>query len=797
MKTPLFVPDLTALQGKLDNPPPLLAKLYARFQDRLRWDSEFRRQNIFLAALLGDPVAIAEAKGLLFPLALHSLILTHDRASHRCREEALGGRDAHVWCVAPRGMRVAAYFTWLDAHGAWTADERRVIGTGVLDFFYNHVVPVLRARTPAGHNQQLSMTLCCAVAGHAFAEVDGIGARAGSLRDWALPKLKQTLGLMPASGYSGEGSTYQSDVVSALVMWAGMFLEQLGEADAWTRRWTPNGGRLVDTLKLEAAMGSCGGLLPPWDHYGWARLHNLAARTLWAVRSGEHALLLTAATAWDEESFIAWRPDDRMWTLLYWPEWEGAGGGGAESFRQESTGIDGSRQERVAPAREQAVDLQPDPSPLTTSLAGWSLPAVGAAIEHLPSTLRVMCAWDRCSGSLQGVCRGQVNPNHLMIDLGGEPVTADGWEDGRERLVSDASLARTVEALSQTERELLAQQYGSVEKWLHGSQHGFLGMACGIVVDGWESYFPRHDREGNLLFDRRDGDRHTFAGESAAYYQPAFDVTRMRRTVSMNEKGIAWIVDDLRAASVHDFTWRIWLRRNARQTGPQRVQVDLQKGNALTLAWAGQTPAALTPVSTFPQDRAKDRTWPDEGSVRCDLTARGERVLFVACLVPGSAADLTLQAVGPTSWEAVWAGGRDRFELPVEIESVPDPAPVLGEQRSETQTLCDLDESPFALRDEPDAVLLAELDAAPVADWARTGAAMQTLVARGNREALPRIARLLLDASQNYTVHSVAAWCLGHAAYAPALAALQRMSQIPEVNTAARARWAVERMERE
>jgi hypothetical protein len=71
---------------------------------------------------------------------------------------------------------------------------------------------------------------------------------------------------------------------------------------------------------------------------------------------------------------------------------------------------------------------------------------------------------------------------------------------------------------------------------------------------------------------------------------------------------------------------------------------------------------------------------------------------------------------------------------------------------------------------------------------------MQTLVVRGNQQALPKIEVLLLDAKQNYTVHSVAAWCLGHARYASALEVLRRMASIPEDNTAARARWAVERL---
>lgn len=744
MTRPLLIPDVDSLRRKLANPPPLLTKLYARFRQRLVTDRKFRQQQIFLPALLGESEAIAEAKTIITQLALDPLALaeTQSPSSTASAQDSL---DNHIWCVAPRAMRLAVYFTWLDAQGAWTADERRVVGRAVLDFFCTYVVPVLRARTPGGHNQQFSMTFCSAVAGHVFAEWDS-----GALRDYALPKFHQVLGLMPASGYSGEGSTYQSDVVSALVMWAGVFLEQRGERDIWQRRWQPNGASLADTLRVEAAMGSCGGLLPPWDHYGWGYIHNLAARALWAALSGEQHLLAVAEQAWDEIDFIAWRPDDRLWTLVYWPEHEAA------------------------------------VSRSANALTGWSLPAVGAAIEHQPRRLRVMSVWDRCSGGLQGIGRAQVNPNHLMIDLAGEPITADGWEDGRQRLIPDASLARTLGTLTPVEQELLKQQYGSVETWVRNNQHGFLGQACAIVVDGWESYFPRGEREGRLLFERREAGRHTFTGEAAAYYQPAFDVTRMRRTVSVGESGLVWIVDDVRAESPHEFTWRIWLRRGARLTGPQRVQLDLPTGTAVTLAWLADAPVTLTPVPTFPQGRGDRYPWPDEGSVRCDQTVTGQQVRLVTCLLPAAAGDLAVRQVAANVWEA----GGEWLELPAEIDALPVPGKPITEQHS----LCDLDETPFALLDESDAALLAALDNPPKAAWRRTGAAMQTLVARGCREALPKIVSLLEDARQNYTVHSVAAWCLGYARFQPAREALRRMANIPEDNTAARARWALERL---
>ena len=770
MNSPLFVPDLAALERKLAHPPPMLAGCLARFRERLIRDADFRRDHIFLPALLGDAAAIAEARERITLLVADPLLLAVGRpGAHGPAQNTL---DHHIWCITPRAMRLAAYFTWLDLHGAWTPDERRSVGKGLLDFFDAYAVPVLRARIPGGHNQQFSMTLCGVVLGHVFAEVEGVSDRARALREWIRPKFEQVLGLMPASGYSGEGTTYQSDVVTGLVMWAGVFLEQIGERDVWNRRWTPGGWNFSATLRMEAAMAGVG-LLPPWDHYGWQRVHNLAARALWSGLSGDASLLRIAGAVWDEKHQLAWRPDDRLWTLLYWPEREG------EEVSSVECRVSGG------------------------TLSGWSEPAVGAAVEHLSRKLRVMAVWDRCAGNVQGLSREQVNPNHLMVDLDGEPITADGVDDGSAPLFSRESVARTLATFQPVEQEMITRQYGSLDVWARRNQYGFLGAACAVVVDGWESYFPRWPREGRLVFERRDPERHTFAGEAAAYYQPAFDVTRMRRTVSLNAAGIAWVVDDLRAPTVHDFTWRIWLRRGARATGPLRVRLDLPRGGGMTLAWLAEADGegatgsvSLTPVPSFPAFQGTDGVWPETGSERCDLAASGRSVRFVTCLVPEGVEGLAIRRVADGVWEATWDGGSDRFDWPPEIAVLPDPAPVAEEQAGHDPGRCDLDEVPYGLLyDESDALLLAALEDPPVEDWRRTGAAMQTLAVRRNREAMPKIVALLLDARQNYTVHSVAVWCLGHVRYAPALDVLRRMRSLPEVNTAARSRWAVERIE--
>lgn len=776
MSEPALVPDIERLRRKLAAPPPLLASAYRRFQDRLVADPLFRRHHVFLPALMGDPAAIAEAKTIILEESHDPLLLARGQApgSATRAQESL---DGHIWCIAPRAMRLAVYFSWLEARGAWSEAERAAVARDVLAFFYDYVVPVLRARIPAGHNQQLSMVLCSAVAGHALGGVSAVAARAHALKAYALPKLRQSLGLMPCSGYSGEGSTYQTCVVSGLVMWAGIFLSQLGESEVWSHTWPPNGSTLAGTLRLEASLGSAAGLLPPWDHYGWSSLTNLAARTLWAAVSGEDHLLAAAAGVWDRESFVAWRPDDRLWTLVYWPERE------SEVLRE-------GRQARNAACRTE-----------TPVLTGWSLPAVGAAIEHLPLRMRVILAWDRCSGGLQGICRNHANPNHLMLELAGEPITADGWDDGSQRLFSGDAVAHTVNGLSERERQMVTQQYGSLDKWVRTSQQGFLGSSCAIVVDGLDAYFPREGREGRLLFEKRGSDRHTVVADSTAYYRPAFDVRRMRRAVSMGASGEAWVVDDIEADSTHRFTWRAWMRRAARLHGDCGLRLDMPSGTAVTLAWRVQSdagvppgPATLVAAPTFPA-HGPGRLWPDEGSTRCDLTVAGRRVRFVVCLVPRAVDGLSIAAVAADVWEAVWAGGVSRFVLPPELGIQPEPSSPPPDE-PDVHTFSDLDDEPFALLDEPDGALLAALDNPDRTAWRRTGAAMQTLAVRGNRDALPRILALLEDALQDYTVHSVAAWCLGRTCYQPAMEALRRMAAIPEENAAARANWAIERCRR-
>ncbi len=739
MNALLTISDVETLQRKLGQPSPSLAGLYARFCERLEADPAFRANNLFLPALLGDSAAVAEARQHVLEKA----------AAFGRMNGAMGNVEHHTWCVAPDIMRYAVYYTWLVPHAGWSKQETNQIAESLLHFCREHVVAVLRSRIPSGNNQSLSMALTCAVVGAAFPG----NPQAAALEAYGVAKVKETLGLFDPSGYSGEGSTYQTQVISPLLMWTYAFLMRREGVDCLSRPFAPKAVLLRDLLCMESRLGSPGSLLPPWDHYGWQQKINLAAIAFQAGISGAAATLDDAAEVWDRESFIAWNRDDRMWALLYWPETQSLG----------------------------VARRSPD-----SALSGWTLPTVAATLDHDALRARLMMAWDRSADDLQTLGRAQVNPNHLMLEIGGVPIFGDGIAESESGFLGlgDEQIAAPLRA---AQRQLIVEQYGGLRGWVAQIQNGVIGAANAVVVDGERGYFPVGSRVGRLVCERRNDTQHLVSAESVAFYRPTYDLDRVRRSVSMDANGVIWIIDDIRAATAHRFTWQVYLRQGGELNGDS-LRLHTPEGVALTLAWASVDDSALHSISGFPQKAADAAmAWPENGSDRLELCQSGSRAVFAVVIVPESVECLRVRATSEGVWSADWDGGSSTLSLPAEaMAALPDVVP------EQVEDLSDLDAEPFGLLDEPTADLLAALQAPAPDEWRRTTAAMQTLVARGEAAVLPICHRLLVDAKQRYQVQSVAAWCLGRMRYAPALADLRMRCDSPETNTAARCRWAVE-----
>ena len=417
-----------------------------------------------------------------------------------------------------------------------------------------------------------------------------------------------------------------------------------------------------------------------------------------------------------------------------------------------------------------------------------------------------MLAWDRCAGDRQGLGRMQVNPNHVMYELAGAPIFGDGIpESGSEAFFVGATAEEIAAPLTPAERELIVAQYGSVEKWARAVQPGLIGAANTVILDHEYGYFPPGTRIGQLAYEQRDAELHLVTAESAEYYNPRYGLTRARRMIATSASGLSWIVDDYRAAQEHIFTWQAYLRRGCRRhENGLTLSVD---GPTLSVAWLPGGSAGLELVPDFPTRGAgvEGRCWPQTGSERLRLETRGTTATFVVCLLPGSAGvspasggtgvspvsagGLTVRQVGEREWLAEWPGGSESFRLPEGADQPITPLPYPPEG------VCDLEEAPFDLPEEPTEVLLAALESPAPEDWRATVRAMQALTERGVEAALPAIQRLLRDPGQRYQVTSVAAWCLGRARYAPAREDLRFMCSAPETNTNVRAACAVEALE--
>lgn len=757
-RQPLLIPNLEALCRKLKNPPAGLDRLLPRFWECLAQDAEFRAANLYLSGLLGDQAAQEQAKAQVLEQA----------RDYGGREDNEYQVDYHTWCAAGPAMRTCVFFDWLDHHGLWSEEEKLEAADLMLHFGYAHCVNTLRSRVPSPDNQPFCMSMYCAVSGHVFRNIEPVADAAQRLHQYGLARLSLVLGAAPRDGYFGEGSTYQQGVVSPLAMWAAAFLSQLRDKPMEREPWPPHGATLLDVLRMEHHMLSPGLLMPPWDNYGWQKHVHLGPLAYYATATYQPELLSHAAEVWDpgdRQPYAAWGKDDRMWALIYWP------------------------------------DL-PIPQVKQPPLSGWSLPETGATIDDNDRKARLMLAWDRTASARQSIARQQVNPNHVMYELDGEPIFGDG-DVGDKQPFLKVSTEQILAPLPPEELELIEIQYsgkiasltflgGAKQKetglagWAEAVQQGLIGAANTVIVDNEVAYYPMESCCGYLLHEERSKNAHVVTAESLGYYAPHYDLTRARRTIASSRSGLSWIIDDYSAESEHDFTWQLYLQKGVTLDENQAV-ITTARRQYVTLTWLPVDSIELDTIEAFPAAGV----WPETGSDRLRLRTRGTGAHFVVCLRPHLGGGLTIRELGPNHWQAQWPGGREEFSLPAGAEAFCEL------HQCTPESYPDLDLEPFATRQEPNEQLLEDLESSRMEDWRATVSAMHTLVARGVEEAYPLMQGLLRDPTQRYLVHSVAAWCLGHIRYAPALEDLRYMSNSPEPATKLHCVWAVEVIEQE
>ncbi len=726
------------------------ADLVARFHHRLATEPDWAVENQFLPVWLHrEPVAVQRARAALL-----------DRARYlaRCENDAT---EYHTWCIAPHALRVAAYATWLETISPWSDADRQQLGRDLVQFCRQHVVAVLSGRAPSADNQFLSMSLTCGIVGEGLRRLGVERDSAAWLAQLGLDRARQWIGLMPPDGYSGEGSTYQMEVVSPLAMWLAMLLiEQEGRA-VFEKKFGPNSTSLRAILELHRDLASPAGCAPGWDNHGWTTYYTLSPLVYLCRLTGEPVPVDLIRQNWDEYDTICWRADDRVWALLCWPQTP-------HPAPLPASGERGNHARSLLPRRAGEGQDEGAASPLT----GWTRRHCAAVIDHRPTRSRLMLCADRTSDTVQAVGRYQCNPNHVLWEVNGTAIFGDGGRDPDARLASDVTGLRA--RLEPERLEMILQQYGSLENLLAAVDTGLIGQANTVVVAGQREWFPFDAVAGQRVFEQRAAERHMVGFDSRAIYDPALPLRVARRFIAMDAAGIGWIVDDYRATESLTWDWQVYLP-------PVEVPV--------TLGWPVRETHRYEPQPHYPKPLSHG-VWTWSGSRRLMRSFTGKELRTATVLLPFVAKHLRVQATGTWSWEATWDGGGASVSVPdLGAEPVAFAACPATMSGSEPPWPADP-----ACAKITDAELLACLEQPAPAAWRETVRALRELMARGNRAVAPAAVRLLQDDRQRYHVHSVACAALTQVPDPSAAAVLRRWTWTPEPNIAARARAAEEKL---
>lgn len=442
----------------------------------------------------------------------------------------------HTWCNTQPIARMAIAYDWVADSGVFTAEEQAEIAERFIDYAYKHPYLVAHSRIPTADNQIMSMAFGCAVIGHLFGQKRGSDARAREVFAYGVGRFPDFVGFSQPGGYSLEGSTYMDQIVMpSTALWAA-FMEDITGEDHLSRRYAPSNACLREALEMDALMISPAGLQPPWDHYGFQRAMNKCGIAYLARKTGNYnwLALVQALDLWAEADHIAWGSDDKLWTLLWWPD------------------------DAVIPD-----DVDPFPS--------WVVPNTAAALDAAPRKLRWFQYWDRCAADYN-VGRPQVNPNAIILEAYGSPLLVDGapTKDCRHFAfpLEQAAPYMTPELMARTLQ--LFKEIGSEhtpESWLRGWTYGCIGGSNSIIIDDEAWYAPREEKEGVAVEFAATAALKAITSDAAAYYQPQYDVTTMRRTSVLVHDRYVLTRDFLAATAPHRWSWQVFTRPGTQQAG--------------------------------------------------------------------------------------------------------------------------------------------------------------------------------------------------------------------------------------
>lgn len=439
------------------------------------------------------------------------------------------GLQFHFWCFAFPHAKICIYFQWLCELGVYTEEEKEEISAQLLNYQFTNFYYGMRTKPEPEcvDNQTLSLALSNVIVGFLFTQGDKKSRIAEIMLRDGLKRVPEILGGFPKSGYSGEGSTYMDVVIGPSIWITVEVLERIwGKKGLLYAEFPPSMVRPIDMLKLIADSWMPGGLLLPWDNYGYqigirSALAYVAKKTGEAVYCDklEHAV-------WSYDVGAGWAYDDLVWTLVHFPE----------------------KVSRDAYEK------------------GWFVPEVGGVV--CKNDRYVFQMWDDSAPNYP--TRMNCNPNSVVFNAYDTPLSADGAKSHDCRRFEFENTWKTVNYLKMNENTSFNFGEGCVG-----------GHSC-VLIDGNEAMMAVTDGPQTDVAHCAKDENSVTGDVTPVYRQNYGDIELVRRKTTLVGEKFFVVEDAVRSEKKHSVTARFVLRPELvkADTG---VRIEVNQGVALQL----------------------------------------------------------------------------------------------------------------------------------------------------------------------------------------------------------------------
>ncbi|HEY3376073.1 MAG TPA: hypothetical protein VGL77_01145, partial [Armatimonadota bacterium] len=474
----------------------------------------------------------------------------------------LPARDAtiyvqyHHWAAAAPIARYGLYYDWVADLAAFTEDEHALIRGALLNYGVKHVLPSLQTKHHSDENNQvLALALAATMIGWVYGKRRGPSRAAEALLEYGVQRLTRLMDFLPLGGYSGEGSSYMQQIFAPGLVFSAKLLQEITGQDWFHRPGAKTGVTVTDVIRMAVRNITPGGLLLPWDHHGFSAAQNYMLLSTLAAETGEACWLHVPRMlhTWGIEQNMQWGYDDKVWALLSWPESTTPG----------------------------AHEFHP-----------WLEPSVAGAVVSHDAAVQVVQAWDVCADTGLGATRMHVNPNTLLIEAFGSPLTVDGSPTADCAAILIPGCRQSVNYFGPP----------CVADW----SSGMPGAHSCLLVDGEEAFIPHESVHGvGVCHADLPGLQVVSADVSAFYAQ--HDAERVLRSTFLIDDRLILVTDLAEFTAPHALTWRIYLRPGVTQD-ERRFTLHTAEGVRAQLYPVDNATARHTPIEGFPNTLEKRST---------------------------------------------------------------------------------------------------------------------------------------------------------------------------------------------